>query len=212
MALLRCGRGLRRAYSCCGLWVEKGVFVHFSEDDTTGAANDITTTPWIALISCDANSTRASQSLDIFTLAYQRGALGAVLYSAWSQACIINPEYKSNNRLMHVFSTQSLASAQFILSQFSNINSGTYGEYNPSTLNASQAIINQSLEAGSPAGPGYLFSTLVAYNATGPSGSGVNTPATSDPGSSSEVGGGATSTGMAILKAVAGFIVGYYLF
>jgi hypothetical protein len=41
MALLRCGRGLRRAYSCCGLWVEKGVFVHFSEDDTTGAANDI---------------------------------------------------------------------------------------------------------------------------------------------------------------------------
>jgi hypothetical protein len=92
---------------------------------------------------------------------------------------------------MDVFSTQSLASAQFILSQFSNINNGTYGEYNASTLNASQAVIDQSLEAGSPAQPGYLFSTLVAHNATAPSG--TNTPATSDPGSSS---GNATSTAM----------------
>lgn len=36
------------------------------------------TTPWIALVSCDANSTNASQDVDIFTLAMERGAVGAV--------------------------------------------------------------------------------------------------------------------------------------
>ena len=74
---------------------------------------------------------------------------------------------------MDVFSTQSLTSAKFILSLFSNLGDSADGEYNPSALNASQAIINQSLEEGTPAEPGYLFSTLVAYNATAvPSGSG----------------------------------------
>lgn len=72
---------------------------------------------------------------------------------------------------MDVFSTQSLESARFILSLFSNLSDGADGEYNPSTLNASQVIINQSLEEGTPAEPGYLFSTLVTHNATAPSGS-----------------------------------------
>ena len=98
-----------------------------------------------------------------------------MLYSARSQACIINSEYKdpkSDNRLIDVFSTQSLESAQSILSLFSNLGDSADGDYNPSTLNASQAIINQSLEEGTPTEPGYLFSTLVAYNATTPSDSG----------------------------------------
>src|SRR6266851_8221892 len=36
------------------------------------------TTPWIALIACDANTTNASQDVDVFTLASDRGAVGAV--------------------------------------------------------------------------------------------------------------------------------------
>ena len=40
MALLRYVRGWNCAYWSCGLWVRKGVFVRFSEDDITGAADD----------------------------------------------------------------------------------------------------------------------------------------------------------------------------
>jgi hypothetical protein len=36
------------------------------------------TTPWIALVACDANATHASQDVDVFTLANGRGAVGAV--------------------------------------------------------------------------------------------------------------------------------------
>jgi len=38
----------------------------------------VATTPWIAFISCDGNSTNASQELDIFTLARDSGAQAAV--------------------------------------------------------------------------------------------------------------------------------------
>lgn len=44
-------------------------------------ASDITflaTTPWIALVSCDSNTTGASFVNDIFTLARDRGAVAAV--------------------------------------------------------------------------------------------------------------------------------------
>lgn len=35
-------------------------------------------TPWIALVSCDKNATDASQEIDIFTLARDKGAVAAV--------------------------------------------------------------------------------------------------------------------------------------
>lgn len=35
-------------------------------------------TPWIAVISCDTNATDSSPKTDIFTLAKERGATGAV--------------------------------------------------------------------------------------------------------------------------------------
>ena len=35
-------------------------------------------TPWIALVSCDYNATNASQEVDIFTLARDKGAVSAV--------------------------------------------------------------------------------------------------------------------------------------
>jgi hypothetical protein len=81
----------------------------------------IATTPWIALVGCDANSTNASQQLDIFTLARDAGAGAAVLYSLYSQACIINPEYADPNnfdQVMDIFSTESLTSATLVASSF----------------------------------------------------------------------------------------------
>jgi len=55
--------------------ISQGVLVRFSE---FRLSNDTTTTPWIALVSCDANSTDASMEDDIFTLARDRGAVSAV--------------------------------------------------------------------------------------------------------------------------------------
>lgn len=91
---------------------------------------------------------------------------------------------------MDIYSTQSLASARVILNQFGAINISIYGEFNATTLNASQAAINQTLADGYPTAPGYMWATLVAYNATGPtningSGSGSqNSPSASSSGSS----------------------------
>jgi hypothetical protein len=76
--------------------------VRFSEEDATNSTSDTSesllsdhshpeipavpepdpphpaTTPWIALVACDANATHASQDVDVFTLANDRGAIGAV--------------------------------------------------------------------------------------------------------------------------------------
>ncbi len=71
---------------------------------------------------------------------------------------------------MDIFSTQSLASARVILSQLEAVNTSVYGEYNSATLNSSQAAINDTLAAGYPTAPGYLWATLAAYNATAPLG------------------------------------------
>ena len=70
---------------------------------------------------------------------------------------------------MDVFSTQSLESANLILNLFSYLGDSADGEYNPSALNTSQAIINQSLKVGPSAESGYLFSTLLVHNAMAPS-------------------------------------------
>ncbi len=69
---------------------------------------------------------------------------------------------------MDIFSTQSLPSARVILSQFEAINISVYGEFNATTLNASQPAVNQTLTAGYPTAPGYMWATLAASNATGP--------------------------------------------
>ena len=75
---------------------------------------------------------------------------------------------------MDVFSTQSLESAKIILSVFSNLGDSADRRYDLSALNSSQAIIKRSLKVGSPAEPGYLFSTLVVRNATAPLGDNWN--------------------------------------
>ena len=88
---------------------------------------------------------------------------------------MINPEYTDPEcftPLIDIFSTQSLASAR-VICQLEAINTSVYSEYDPATLNASQASINETLAVGYPTAPGYLWATLTAYNATAPLG--INT-------------------------------------
>ncbi|KAF8494742.1 hypothetical protein F5888DRAFT_1616799 [Russula emetica] len=191
--------------------ISKGALVRFSEEDAT---NSTTTTPWIALVACDANATHASQDVDVFTLANDRGAIGALLYSEWSSACIINGGYKDPDiftPLMDIFSTQSLVSARVILSQFAAINISVYGEFNVTTLNASQPAINQTLVAGYPTAPGYMWATLAAYNATGALGINISSGNQSSPAQNGGVGTSRTTLAMVILYAITGCIAGLFV-
>lgn len=92
---------------------------------------------------------------------------------------------------MDIFSTQSLASARVILSQFAAINISVYGDFNVSTLNASQPAINETLGAGYPTAPGYMWATLAAYNSTAPLG--INASGSGNQSNPGTTGGAGTS-------------------
>jgi hypothetical protein len=97
---------------------------------------------------------------------------------------------------MDIYSTQSLASARVILSQFEAINITVYGEYNATTLNNSQSAINQTLAAGYPTAPGYMWATLDAYNATGALGINGSVGNQSAPNQGGSVGSSKTTLAM----------------
>ncbi|KDQ57468.1 hypothetical protein JAAARDRAFT_35180 [Jaapia argillacea MUCL 33604] len=186
--------------------ISKGALVHF--DEAMSWNNQTSTTPWIALVSCDFNATNMSMVDDIFTLARDRGAKAALLYSLYSQECIINADYTNTSafdQVMDIFSTQSLTSAQLIEYQFSAINKTLYNDYNATILNASAAIINNSIATGSVIAPSYIFATLKAYNATGDAGVTNSTPPATSSGGG---GGGSPNTGLAmiILYAITGCV------
>ncbi|KAG5342675.1 hypothetical protein C0989_010643 [Termitomyces sp. Mn162] len=149
----------------------QGALVHFSEDKVSNATPP-TTTPWIAMVSCDSNATNASQEEDVFTLARDKGAVAALLYSEYSFACVINPEYadpETFDQVFDIFSTQSLTSASIIQYQFGQsgpINETLYGVYDSQRLNDSASMMNTTLRDGTPPAPGYLFAILQAYNST----------------------------------------------
>lgn len=139
-------------------------------------------------MSCDFNATDASQEEDVFTLARDKGAVAAVsllalafnvlklmalqlLYSLYSKACIINPEYAdpaSFDQVFDIFSTQSRTSANIIESQFNepSMNKTMYGAYDSQRLNDSAHDIALATESGYLAAPGFMFAVLEAYNAT----------------------------------------------
>jgi len=164
--------------------ISKGALVHFSETKVNNQTPP-TTTPWIAMISCDFNATNASQEEDVFTLARDKGAVAALLYSLYSFACVINTEYadpETFDQVFDIFSTQSLTSASLIeyqFGQFGSTNQSIYGVYDSKRLNDSAAMINTTLQVGTPPEPGYLYAILQAYNSTGqidnPSGSNAST-------------------------------------
>lgn len=81
------------------LILEQGALVHFTESlartETSRREFSIDSirmlirtftaiTPWIALISCDANATSFSEQVDIFTMASDRGAQSAVRAFSYS--------------------------------------------------------------------------------------------------------------------------------
>ncbi|EGO25282.1 hypothetical protein SERLADRAFT_465174 [Serpula lacrymans var. lacrymans S7.9] len=194
--------------------ITQGALVHFGEEY---ASNDTSTTPWIALIACDYNSTQASMEVDIFTLARERGAQSALLYSNYSQACIINPAYAdpaSFDQVMDIFSTQSRPDARVIEYQFGQsglANETLYEYYDAKRLNESANTVNETIQKNNPVAPGYLFATLQAYNATSASvgsnnasGDSNNSSAPTTTGS----GGSRRETGLAmiILYAITGCV------
>jgi hypothetical protein len=60
-----------------------------------------------------------------------------------------------------------------------------------STLNASQPAINETLTAGYPTAPGYMWATLAADNATGPLG--INTSGSGNQSAPTQTGATGTS-------------------
>ncbi|KIL66738.1 hypothetical protein M378DRAFT_347402 [Amanita muscaria Koide BX008] len=190
--------------------LSRGVLVHFSEASTSEDTPP-TDTPWIALVSCDANATNASLQFNVFTLARDKGARSALLYSSYSLACIINPEYAADNfeHVLDIFSTQSYTSAHLIEGEFGEQVQGNvtvYSTYDSKLLNNSASVINSSLAAGFPTAPGFIYASLRAYNATGdlsgPGGSGsTNTPNASSTSSSPN-----TALAMIVLYAVTGCV------
>lgn len=181
--------------------VNMGALVHYSEQNST---NETTTTPWIALVACDTNGTNYSMEDDIFTLARDRGAVAALLYSEWSKACIINSEYadpSSFDQVFDIFATQTIVSAHTIENAFTNVNQTLYSQFNASLLNDSLSSINDSINTGNVS-PGYLFATLTAANATvSQSSSDSDSDST---GSSSS--GGDTDLAMIVLYVITGAV------
>ncbi|KAG1752952.1 hypothetical protein EDB19DRAFT_1627788 [Suillus lakei] len=194
---------------------KQGALVHFTE---SLAVNETTTTPWIALVSCDANSTNFSDEVDIFTMASSAGARSALLYSLYSETCAINPEYADPanfDQVFDIFSTQSKSASRLLayesLETFGtgsgrggSTNISLYENFNATTLTASETIVNQSIMSGYPTTPGYLFATLQAWNATGTNSTGTSngsTSSTTDQGSKKE-----TGLAMIILYAITGCV------
>ncbi|RXW24955.1 hypothetical protein EST38_g867 [Candolleomyces aberdarensis] len=190
--------------------ISKGALVHFSEEKANNMTPG-TNTPWIAMVSCDKNATDASMDIDIFTLARDKGAVAALLYSLTSLACVINPEYADPanfDQVFDIFSTQSLTSAHLIDYQFGQLvpqNQSLY-DYDSRRLNDSYTNVTESIDKNHAVSGGYLMAVLQAYNATAGL---TNTPNTD--GNNSGAGGNNsrspnTALAMIILYAITGCV------
>ncbi|KAF8161111.1 hypothetical protein B0H34DRAFT_366816 [Crassisporium funariophilum] len=193
------------------LGLSKGVLVHFSEEKASNLTAP-TTTPWIALVSCDQNATDASQEEDVFTLARDKGAVSALLYSLYSAACVINPEYSDPStfdQVFDIFSTQSLTSAHLIEYQFGQLGSSNKSlyAYDSQQLNNSASDIWRSMNVSYPVSQGYLLASLQAYNATDVGGDNSSTPG-GNTGSTNTTSPGSPNTALAmiILYAITGCV------
>ncbi|CAE6366484.1 unnamed protein product [Rhizoctonia solani] len=148
---------------------EVGAIVHFDESSLNDTDNSFTPTPWIALISCDRNTTNASEDMDIFTSARDRGAIAALLYSTKSEACLINPLYTNADefdQILDIFATKKRSAARLIESQFTNVNK-TYHSFNSKLLNESYlAVTNAVNSSNSGSQPPFLMAVLRAWNST----------------------------------------------
>ena len=152
-----------------------GFIVHFSEHNAT--SQPATDSPWLAFISCDANSTDSTEEYDIFSFAADRGARAVLLYTTTKERCQINPVFlQTYNRVIDVFATSTRDSARLIDNQF-DVNS-TYYWYNSQSINDTARAIQQDADTRNP----YLLATLSAYNAT----QAPTNPDQGDPGTQQE--------------------------
>ncbi|KXN90579.1 E3 ubiquitin-protein ligase RLIM [Leucoagaricus sp. SymC.cos] len=195
--------------------ISKGILIHFSEESVNGLTPP-TSAPWIAMVSCDSNSTNASMEVDIFTLARDKGAVSAVrfaqlLYSLHSLACVINPEYADPatfDQVFDIFSTESKTSAHLIDYQFGQLTptNASITKYDSQRLNNTAQAVKDSIQTGYATEPGFLYAELRAYNATG----GTGGPIINDNNNGSNSGGGSSSSNtalaMIILYAITGCV------
>lgn len=72
------------------------------------------------MISCDSNGTHFSDTNDIFTLARDSGAQGALLYSVTAESCQINAGYLSPKfeKPIDVYTINSKQDARLVENQF----------------------------------------------------------------------------------------------
>jgi len=124
-----------------------------------------------------------------------------LLYSQYSNACLINTEYLNTsefNRLFDIFSTKRLADSNIIEAQFARIPEQYYN-YSAAGLNASNNQIVSAVRSGATNQQGYFIATLEAFNATAK----LNTTSSGNgpggPGHGANGGGGNTNTGLAMI-------------
>ncbi|KAJ3523484.1 hypothetical protein NMY22_g11419 [Coprinellus aureogranulatus] len=170
--------------------ISKGVLLHLQPDNLTSTTEG-TNTPWIAFVSCDA-SPGPSTDTDIFTLAQSKGAVSAVLYSSYSETCLLAPDFQASHYAsssgIDIFVTASRTDGAIIDYQFGQLDAApgqSLTEYDATVINASYADVTDSIEKEYPVSGGYLLTTLEAWNAT--------EDAFTDNGGTTE-GGGSNST------------------
>ncbi|KAK7040175.1 hypothetical protein VNI00_009981 [Paramarasmius palmivorus] len=141
----------------------EGAFVHFI--DSPGA--DATSTPWVALVSCDSNTTDTSLEQDVFSHAHSKGAVGVVLYSLYSTTCIISPDYQRfPDHPIDVYVSYKDSVSRLIEATFLNLKDQSLAIYDSKKLTDSASLVKQSLNSGAPREPGPLIAWLIAHNAT----------------------------------------------
>ncbi|WVQ99960.1 hypothetical protein IAU59_007103 [Kwoniella sp. CBS 9459] len=186
-----------------------GALVHFSESNM--GPNLTTSTPWIAYISCDVNETSWSDEWDIFTLARDRGAVSALLYTSKAQSCLLNQEYITDfEKPLDVFATKTVQVARLIDNQFVHTND-TFNDYNGTLLNVSGTDVNNSLAGDAPSFKTFLMGTLTARNSTGQA-TATSIP-NAEPSSDGSSGGGnkKTSAPMIVLYTITGVVSSMFL-
>ncbi|WWC90745.1 uncharacterized protein L201_005682 [Kwoniella dendrophila CBS 6074] len=188
-----------------------GALVHFSESNM--GDNITTSTPWIAYISCDVNQTDWSQEWDIFTLARDRGAVSALLYTATSQSCLLNSEYITDfEKPLDVFATKTVQVARLIDNQFVHTNT-SFENYNGTLLNISGTDVNSSLTGNAPSYKSFLMGTLTARNSTGQAtATGIPNASTTSDSSSGSGSNKKTSAPMIVLYAITGVVSFMFVF
>ncbi|KAG8932495.1 hypothetical protein FRC02_001018 [Tulasnella sp. 418] len=187
--------------------ISKGALVHFVENATIPAEQATTTTPWIAFVCCDRNSSDASQDLDIFTQARDRGAVAALLYSTTSVSCLLNDWYRDPeefDQVFDIYTTITRSSARLIESQFQNVNKSQYYYFNANRLNESAYAITEAIN-GTSVEEGYLIATLKLNNVTDPA---EDTPFSGNNGNQNDDDDNNSNTGLAmiILYAITGCV------